>query len=104
MLKIDVTDNNYDSRAPYLSGGISADWWTSTLPYTITVDDISVVAPDAYGSSGPLLSSAYDGGEGVQWQTLSWDATAGPGTNVCVKTRTADSSDQLVKYHLVKLL
>ncbi len=43
-LRMDVTDTNYDSRAPYLSGGISADWWTGSLPYTITVDDISVVA------------------------------------------------------------
>ena len=42
-LKIDVTDNNYDSRAPYLSGGISVDWWTWSPPYTITVDDLSVV-------------------------------------------------------------
>jgi hypothetical protein len=42
-LSIDVTDNNYDARAPYLSGGISADWWTWSLPYTITVDDISAV-------------------------------------------------------------
>ena len=42
VLKIDVTDNNYDSRAPYLSGGISVDWWTGSLPYTIVVDDISV--------------------------------------------------------------
>ena len=44
-LMIDVTDNNYDARAPYLSGGISADWWTWSLPYTITIDDISVVVP-----------------------------------------------------------
>ena len=95
VLKIDVTDNNFDSRAPYPSGGISADWWTWSLPYTIIVDDISVATPSAFGSSGTLLSSAYDGGDGVQWQTLSWDATAGPGTNVCLKTRTADVSDQL---------
>ena len=42
-LLIDMTDNNYDSLPPYLSGGISADWWTWSLPYTITIDDISVV-------------------------------------------------------------
>jgi hypothetical protein len=94
-LKIDVTDNNYDSWAPYLGGGISADWWTWSLPYTIVVDNISVVTLPTYGSSGVLLSSAYGGGDGVQWQTVSWDATAGGSTNVCVKTRTADSSDQL---------
>ncbi len=95
VLKIDVTDNNYDSRPPYLSGGISVDWWTWDPPYTITVDDISVITLPAYGSSGVLLSSAYDGGDGAQWQAVSWDATAGGGTNVCVQTRTADSSDQL---------
>ena len=95
-LKIDVTDNNYDSRAPYLSGGISADWWTSSPPYTLSVDAISVAALTAHNSSGVLLSSAFDGGDGVQWQDLSWDAAAGAGTNVCVRTRTAVQSDQLV--------
>ena len=95
VLKIDVTDNNFDSRPAYLSGGISADWWTWSLPYTITIDDISVAAPTAYGNSGVLVSSAFDGGEGVQWQTLSWDATTSDSTNVCVRTRTADLADQL---------
>lgn len=42
-LMIDVTDNNYGSQPPYLSGGISADWWTGDLPYTVVVDDIVVV-------------------------------------------------------------
>jgi hypothetical protein len=42
-LMIDVTDNNYGSQPPYLSGGISADWWTGALPYTVVVDDIVVV-------------------------------------------------------------
>jgi hypothetical protein len=41
---IDVTDLNFDSRPPYASGGISADWWTGALPYTVAVDDIAVVA------------------------------------------------------------
>jgi hypothetical protein len=43
-LKIDVTDNNFDSRAPYLSGGISVDWYTGSPSRTVVVDDISVVA------------------------------------------------------------
>lgn len=43
VLRIDVTDNNFDSRPPYLSGGISVDWEAFNPPYTITVDDISVV-------------------------------------------------------------
>ena len=29
--KIDVTDNNFDSRPPYSGGGISADWYSRTL-------------------------------------------------------------------------
>jgi hypothetical protein len=44
VLKIDVTDNNYDSRAAYLSGGISVDWEPGSRPYTMVVDNISVVA------------------------------------------------------------
>ena len=90
VLQIDVTDDNL----PYLSGGISADWWTGSLPYTIAVDNISVTTLP-YGSSGVLSSSAFDGGDGVQWQTVSWDAAAGGSTNVCVRTRTADAADQL---------
>ena len=43
-LQINVTDNNYASTAPYTSGGISADWWTWSPPYAITVENISVVA------------------------------------------------------------
>ena len=43
ILRMDVTDNNYDSRAPYMIGGISADWWTWSPPSTMAVDDISVV-------------------------------------------------------------
>ena len=91
--KIDVTDNNL-LPASYLSGGISADWWTGSLLYTIAVDNISVTTLP-YGSSGLLSSSAFDGGVGVQWQTVSWDAAAGGSTNVCVRTRTADTADQL---------
>ena len=95
-LKIDVIDNNFDSRTPYLSGGISVDLWTYSNSYTMLADDISVTSQPLYISSGTLLSSAYDGGDSVQWQTISWDAAVGGGMNVCVKTRTADQSDQLV--------
>ena len=87
--KIDVTDDSYSS------GGISADWWTGSPPHTISVDNISVTTLPSYGNSGVLFSSAFDGGDGVQWQTISWDAVAGGSTNVCVRTRTADSDDQL---------
>ncbi|HUJ17960.1 MAG TPA: hypothetical protein VL197_08195 [Nitrospirota bacterium] len=94
-LKIDVTDNNFGSTPAYLSGGISADWEAGSQAYKISVDNIIVFTLPAYGTSGTLLSSAYDGGDGVQWQAVSWDATTGNSTNVCVQTRTAGTSDQL---------
>ncbi len=97
-----MTDDNYDYQAPYGSGGISADWWTgSPLPYTIAVDNISVKTLPVYGSSGVLSSSAFDGGDGIQWQTISWDA-AGGSTNVCVITRIADSARSACHCHLVR--
>ncbi|MDD2272159.1 MAG: Ig-like domain-containing protein [Desulfuromonadaceae bacterium] len=40
--KIDVTDNNFDSRAPYVSGGIAAELFTYGAAYTMTVDDVVV--------------------------------------------------------------
>ncbi|CAH2031347.1 Ig-like domain-containing protein [Trichlorobacter ammonificans] len=43
-LKIDVTDNNFDSRAPYGTGGISVDSWTYTGSYTMGVDNVVVSA------------------------------------------------------------
>jgi len=41
-LMIDVTDNNFDSRAAYLTGGISGDMWTYTSPYSVELDNIVV--------------------------------------------------------------
>jgi VCBS repeat-containing protein len=40
--KIDVTDNNFDSRAPYLTGGIAAAMFTDGGVYTMSVDDVVV--------------------------------------------------------------
>ncbi|MFZ5877417.1 MAG: beta strand repeat-containing protein [Nitrospirota bacterium] len=95
VLRIDVTDNNFDGRAPLTSGGISADWYTGNPARTIVVDDVSVVGLSVYGSGGTLVSSGFDGGAGVQWQNVSWDATTGTSTDVCVRTRGADSSGGL---------
>jgi uncharacterized repeat protein (TIGR02543 family) len=39
---ISVTDNNFDSVAPFLSGGITAEAYTDGNPYTATIDNISV--------------------------------------------------------------
>ena len=41
-LMIDMIDDNFDSSAPYLSGGISVDSWTYTSSYVMQVDDIVV--------------------------------------------------------------
>ena len=45
--KIDVTDNNYDSRAPYLTGGVGLGMWTYNNVYVMSVDDVvvSTLAP-----------------------------------------------------------
>ncbi|MDB6110283.1 MAG: hypothetical protein JWR69_2033, partial [Pedosphaera sp.] len=44
---INATDTNFDNRPAYLSGGISADMWTSPSPYTMLVDDIMVAPASA---------------------------------------------------------
>jgi VCBS repeat-containing protein len=49
-LMIDVTDNNYDLRAPYLSGGISGDMWTYDSTYVMGLDNI-IVRPVAGNST-----------------------------------------------------
>ena len=41
-LMMDVTDNNYDARAAYLTGGISGDMWTYAAPYTMGIDTVVV--------------------------------------------------------------
>lgn len=58
---IDVTDSNFDFRAPYLSGGISGDMWTYTSPYVMELDNVVVrslyntvpllAVNDAYGTN-----------------------------------------------------
>ncbi len=40
--KISVTDNNFDARAPYLSGGIGIAMWTFNDVTTMSVDDVLV--------------------------------------------------------------
>ena len=45
VLMVDVTDNNFDARPAFLTGGISADAWAYTTSYLMTVDDITVQAP-----------------------------------------------------------
>ena len=74
-LLIDTVDNNFDSRGPYLSGGISLDSWTYTSSYVMEVDDVAasiselvpvntapVATGDAYATNqNTLLSVAAPG-------------------------------------------
>jgi len=39
---MDVTDNNFDARPAYTSGGVSVDLWTYTATYVMNTDDIAV--------------------------------------------------------------
>lgn len=94
-LMIDVTDTGYDGRPAYLSGGLSVDTWGSSGAYRIAADDIVVRSPAEYGGRGALLSSAFDGGVGVRWQNIAWNAAAGGSAGAHVRTRTADRADQL---------
>jgi hypothetical protein len=89
--RIDVTDNS----SPYTSGGISIDMATAETNYIMSVDDILVRSQPQYGSVGTLLSSAFDGGTGVRWKNIYWDATINDSSNMRIRTRTADQVDQL---------
>jgi hypothetical protein len=89
-LAIEATDTSY------ASGGISVHtYMDKSTWYAGAFDNVVVRSSAQYGSSGTLLSSAFDGGSGVQWQTVSWDAGAGGSSTVRVRTRTADESSQL---------
>jgi hypothetical protein len=41
-LMINVTDNKFDSRAAYLSGGISSDMWTYNTSYKVRLENVIV--------------------------------------------------------------
>ena len=55
-------------------------WSGGGSGYAIKADDILVRSPAQYGSSGQLLSSAFDGGVGVNWQNITWNVVAGGAT------------------------
>jgi len=72
-LKIDVTDNNYDGRAPYLTGGVGAGMGTFTTVYAMSVDNVVV---NAYTQLGVGTASLPNGTIGTAYsQTLA--ATGG---------------------------
>jgi len=57
--KIDVTDNDYDSRAPYLSGGIGAALFTAGGAYTMAVDNVAVNRLDSNNLSPVAVNDSY---------------------------------------------
>jgi hypothetical protein len=73
----------------------SVDMATDLTSYVMSADDIIVRSLPQYGNSGTLLSSAFDGGTGVEWKNISWDAAGNGNTSVRMRTRTADTSSQL---------
>jgi VCBS repeat-containing protein len=58
-LMIDVTDNNYDSRAPYLSGGVSGDMWTSISSYIMGLDNVVVRTSAAINQPPVAANDTY---------------------------------------------
>ena len=59
MAKIDVTDTNYDSRAPYLSGGIGAALFTNSSVYAMVVDNVVVNRLDSTNLSPVAVNDSY---------------------------------------------
>ena len=60
-LLIDVTDNNFDARPAYLSGGISVGAWTYTTSYLMTVDDV-IVQPGSGSAAYTLTTNVVGSG------------------------------------------
>jgi len=80
--KIDVTDNNFDSRLPYLSGGISADWYSLSLLDTIGIDKITV---EPATTPTAITLASFDAKPGNSKVALIWttgDETDNLGFNI----------------------
>ena len=89
VLQINVTNNNYENfQAAHLSGGISAELHEVSPP-VYHIGQKHIVTPCRQVNSNGV--SAFDGGNGVQWQNVAWDAIAGGSTSLCVMTGTADT-------------
>jgi VCBS repeat-containing protein len=57
--KIDVTDSNFDSRGPYLSGGIGVSMGTFNGLYTMSADDVVVNAITAANTPPLAVNDSY---------------------------------------------
>ena len=55
VLMITALDNGFDNTPAYLSGGISADLWTLTSAFNMSVDDVSVDGAVAQAAPGAVL-------------------------------------------------
>jgi len=60
VAKIDVTDNGYDSRPPYLNGGVGAALFTSGAAYSMSVDNVVVISLDSTNLSPVAVNDSYD--------------------------------------------
>ena len=65
--EISVTDNDFDSVAPYSSGGITADLWTYQAPFTLFVANVLVTA-NVVGLPAPWQTAHRQRGCGRQCQ------------------------------------
>ena len=87
--KIDVTDNNFDSRPPYLSGGISADWWDWRSLRPMGIDNITV---EPATTPTAITLASFDAKPGNSKVALIW--TTGDETdNLGFNIYRADSKD-----------
>ena len=108
---MDVTDNNFDARPAYTSGGVSVDLWTYTTTYLMTIDDIIVQASpgnalyalttNVVGSGGVVKNpdqAAYNPGTVVSlsatptagWTFAGWSGDLSGSTNPQAITMNAN--------------
>ena len=80
---------DYTDPSPLPGSGITVDTYP---PGSISVDQVTMTTPIKFGTSGSLVSSAFDAGAGSTWQALSWTASTPAGTTLRLRTRTSATS------------
>ncbi len=80
---------DYTDPSPLSGSGITVDTYP---PGSISVDQVTMTTPVEFGTSGSLVSSAFDAGAGSTWQALSWTASTPAGTTLRLRTRTSATS------------
>ncbi len=66
--KINLSDNNFDSVAPFANGGISADLYTSSTGYAMTLENIVVSASGTLPAIQSLTQ--HNGLTAITWGTI----------------------------------